>query len=92
MLVENVLIDNLVVVGEDSGKFANRVNNYSFSYIEKVTPSAFPYRKSFHCEDGSFLQWTDEHNVKPIRFDFNPSKCDIEGAEKVLSTMKYPKV
>jgi hypothetical protein len=88
----DVSIDKLVIVGDDTGRFSETVSDPYNEHIEKMTGAAFPYRKSWHCVDGSFIQWSDHDKMKPIRVEFNPSKCDGEGIERILRSMKYPKV
>ena len=95
-MVENVSIDNLTIVADDSGRFASLANDPLFSFIERWSPASFPYDKSFYCEDGSIIQYTKREETRALRYEFNPNKIETEdqqkNVERILGTMKYPEV
>lgn len=91
MGLQSITVDKVVLVGDDVGSFSYRMNDASFEYIDKITSSSYPYKKAWHCRDGSYVQWSDSNNHRAIRVEFNPNNVEQENIEKILETMKYGK-
>ena len=92
-------LDRLTILGDDCGNFETMVNNNDFGFIKGSGLAKHPYKRSFHCVDGSIIQWTDVANMKAIRYEFNPNNVKnskerehIQSVTQILNAMKYPKI
>lgn len=95
----SVSIDKIAIVGYDSGTFEKTVNDKYFDFIQTNRSAKHPYKKSFLCSDGSFMNWGEAPNVSPLRYEFNPNKIEPskenehrKNVVRMLRTMKHPKV
>ena len=86
-----VSLDNLTIVAnEASGLYVNFRDLMSTEVgFEGPFSTKFPYRYAWQGVDGTFIQWTDNKRLKPVRIDFNPNKCDSEAIIRILRTLKY---
>ncbi|GKU85313.1 replication initiation factor domain-containing protein [Niallia sp. NCCP-28] len=99
LVVIKTSIDRLTILGDDVGNFDEIVNKNEFGFIKRYAYAKYPYKRDFHCTDGSLIEWTDDAKFKSIRYDFNPNNIkDSKEREhrravsQILKTMKYPKI
>lgn len=85
-----VSIDKMSFVADDVGNFSEFVSDPLNAYVGHKMSAKYPYRYSWKCADGTFIQWGDENkNVKAIRVEFNPNHCNLEELRKLLVRVKY---